>query len=91
MRVDWSAAVRRDLLRLEAFLRPVNPRAGVRIVRTLVDTAARLPDFPNIAPRADAYEGRDVRSLVVGDYNMHYEVTLDAINIVRIWHTREDR
>lgn len=91
MRVDWSAAARRDLFRLEAFLRPVNPRAGARVVRTLVDAAAKLPEFPSIAPRIEVHEGRDVRSLMVGDYNMHYEVTRDVINIVRVWHAREDR
>ena len=91
MRVDWSVSARRDLFRLEAFLRPVNPRAGARVVRMLVDAAARLPEFPHIAPRIEAYQGRDVRSLIIGDYSLHYEVTHDAINIVRVWHAREDR
>ena len=91
MRVEWSAAARRDLLRLEAFLRPVSPRAGARVVRMLVDAAARLPEFPHIAPSVDAYEGRDVRSLIVGDYNIHYDVRADVISIVRVWHMREDR
>ena len=91
MRVDWSAAARRDLFRLEAFLRPVNPRAGARVARMLVDAAGRLPEFPQLAPAVEGYDGRDIRSLVIGDYNMHYEVTADAIHIVRIWHTREDR
>ena len=91
MRVDWSVAARRDLIRLEAFLRPVNPRAGARVVRMLVDAAARLPEFPHFAPAVEAYEGRDVRSLVVGDYNMHYEVQTDTISIIRVWHAREDR
>ncbi len=90
-RIDWSAAARRDLFRLEAFLRPVNPKAGARVVRMLVDAVARLPEFPHIAPQVETYEGRDIRSLVIGDYNLHYEVKADVISIVRIWHAREDR
>ena len=91
MRVDWSSAARRDLFRLEAFLKPVNPRAAARVARTLIDAAGRLSEFPHIAPSIEGYEGREVRSLTVGDYSMHYEVKADGISIVRVWHAREDR
>ena len=91
MRLKWSSAAQRDLVRLAEFLKPVNPRAASRVVGMLIATAKQLPDFPQLAPRVDAHEWREIRSLIVGDYNMHYEVTRETIFIVRVWHTREDR
>lgn len=60
-------------------------------MRMLVDSVSRLVDYPRVAPPIEVYEGRDVRSLIIGDYNMHYEIKADVIYIVRVWHTREDR
>jgi ParE toxin of type II toxin-antitoxin system, parDE len=37
------------------------------------------------------YSSRDVRRFIVGQYEIRYEVTDNAIIIVRLWHTREDR
>jgi hypothetical protein len=34
---------------------------------------------------------REVRRLIVGDYELRYEILEDAIVLVRLWHTREDR
>ena len=57
-----------------------------------MDAAAhRLLSFPQIAPRLETYEDSEVRALMVGDYELRYEVTHDMLTIMRIWHTREDR
>ncbi len=34
---------------------------------------------------------REIRRLLIGDYEMHYEVRPDEIWIARIFHTLEDR
>ena len=34
---------------------------------------------------------RDVRRVIVGDYELRYEVTENLIYILRLWHAREDR
>lgn len=91
MRIQWSSAARRDLVRLHDFLQPVNPRAAAKVMKLLVAAADRLAEHPEAAPLSGDYGGRNVRSIIIGDYNMHYEVTLTTIFIVRIWHTREDR
>jgi len=91
MRVQWSIAAQHDLVRLAAFLKPVNPRAASQVAGSLIKAAGQLPDYPFIAPRVEAYIDRDIRSLIVDDYNMHYEIKVDVIFIVRIWHVREDR
>ncbi|HWU48378.1 MAG TPA: type II toxin-antitoxin system RelE/ParE family toxin [Asticcacaulis sp.] len=91
MQIKWSSAARRDLVRLHDFLKPVNPRVAAQTVSALLTSVERLLDYPEVAPLSDTYEGRNVRSVIIGDYNLHYEVTPDVIFVVRIWHTREDR
>lgn len=91
MQIKWSSAARRDLVRLHDFLKPVNPRAATQTVSALLTAVERLLDYPEVAPLSDIYEGRNMRSLIVGDYNLHYEVMENTIFIVRIWHIREDR
>jgi len=41
--------------------------------------------------RLDDFAPREVRRLFVGDYELRYEIQGDAIIIVRLWHTKEDR
>lgn len=89
--LQWSDASRRDLLRLYDFLREVNPRAAGKIVRDLNTAAKRLTEFPELGHRLETYEIESVRSFLAGDYEIRYQVYPNAIYIVRIWHTREDR
>ncbi len=37
------------------------------------------------------YEQSEVRRVVVGHYEIRYEIAAETIVIIRLWHTREDR
>ncbi|MBR7513475.1 type II toxin-antitoxin system RelE/ParE family toxin, partial [Mycobacterium tuberculosis] len=37
------------------------------------------------------FEPREVRRILVGQYEMRYEIQGDTIYVLRLWHTREDR
>lgn len=91
MRVVWSAAAHRDLRRVYEFVKSDSPRAAARIVDMLDAAADRLPDYPEIGMRLEVYDPLHVRSLIVSDYEMRYEVSADVISIVRLWHAREYR
>jgi hypothetical protein len=39
----------------------------------------------------ERYLPRDVRLLIVDDYELRYEIKDDQLAVLRIWHTREDR
>ncbi len=41
MVLKWTTSANRDLVRLHAFLNPLNPRAAVQIVQQLVAAAER--------------------------------------------------
>lgn len=91
MRIRWLSTSQRDLARLYEFLKDVNPNAAARRVQAIIAAIEQLPDYPHLGSKAEAYLPRDVRSLIVSDYEVHYEILADAIVILRLWHTREDR
>ena len=91
MVLRWTASAQRDLARLHAFLHPVNPRAAARVVQQLVAAAERLLTHPRLGERLAEFAPRDVRRLIVGDYELRYELADTTINVLRLWHGREDR
>jgi plasmid stabilization system protein ParE len=80
-----------DLARLHQFLEPVNPQAAARVVQSLTAAPARLLDHPRIGERLEEFESREVRRIIVGRYEMRYEIDETTIYVLRVWHTREDR
>lgn len=50
-----------------------------------------LLQMPRKGYPVETYLPRDVRSLIVGDYELRYEIKGDLLAVLRIWHTREDR
>lgn len=91
MRVQWTSKASADLVRLHAFLEPVAPDAAARVVRQLARAPNRLLDFPRIGEKLEAFEPREVRRIIVGHYEMRYEIASGTIFILRLWHSREDR
>ena len=51
----------------------------------------RITVFPQAGRSCAAYSPRDVRDLVVGDYQLRYEVDGKTVRVVRVWHCKEDR
>ena len=91
MELKWTGKGLADLTRLYEFLAPVNKPAAVRVVRTLTDAPKLLIANPRIGEKLFEFEPREVRRLLVGHYEMRYEIRNSAIYILRLWHTREDR
>lgn len=91
MHVSWADDALEDLARLYHFLAGVNPDAAARTVQMLVDTPFHLISLPRSGFFLSRYEPREVRRLIVGSYEMHYELTPDALLVLRVWHFRENR
>ena len=91
MEVKWTTSAHRDLIRLHDFLAPVNKSAAKKAVKQLVDEAKLLQSHPLLGVELEAYAPRNVRRLVIGDYEVRYEVTETVLYVLRLWHTREDR
>jgi plasmid stabilization system protein ParE len=91
MLLRWTTSAERDLVRLHAFLAPFNRRAAAQVMQQLVRGAEQLLTYPQIGVRLEEFAPRDVRRVIVGDYELRYELTDTTIYILRLWHAREDR
>lgn len=91
MALRWTSSARADLVRLHEFLYTVNPRAAVLTVRQIVAGARRIPARPRLGQRLREFAGREVRRLLIGEYELRYELAGRDIFVLRIFHTREDR
>lgn len=91
MALTWTGSARSDLVRLYEFLHSVNVPAAVRVVRQVVAGTRRIPRYSRLGTRLAEFEPREVRRVLVGDYEIRYEVADADIFVLRIFHTREDR
>lgn len=87
----WTTSANRDLVRLHGFLEAVDRRAAARVVRRILDGVKHIARHPRLGSRLAVFDPREVRKLIVGDYELRYEVREDALVILRIWHVHEDR
>jgi plasmid stabilization system protein ParE len=72
-------------------LAPVNKQAAARAVQALTAAPERLLELPRIGEKLDEFEAREVRRILVGHYEVRYEIQPSTIYVLRLWHTREDR
>ena len=66
-------------------------RMGARAVQALTKAPTILLTNPRIGERLEEFDPRDVRRILVGHYEMRYEIADSTIYLLRLWHTREDR
>jgi plasmid stabilization system protein ParE len=91
MILKWTSKALSDLARLYGFLAPVNKRAAARTVQALTAAPTRLLEHPRIGEKPEEFEPREVRRILVGHYEMRYEIQESTIYVLRLWHMREDR
>jgi len=91
MKIQWTSKASLDLVRLYEHLSPVAPEVAARIVQQLAHAPDRLPDYPRIGEKLESYVPREVRRIMVGSYEVRYEIAGGTIFILRLWHCRENR
>jgi len=91
MNLKWTSKALSDLVRLYEFLAPVNKVAAAHVVQSLSAAPLRFLEQPRIGEKLEEFEPREVRRIVVGYYEIRYEITESMIYVLRLWHTREDR
>ena len=91
MIVEWAKEALFDVERLYLFLAAFDIDAATRVAVRLESAPDRLLSHPRIGARLDGFNPREVRRIIVGKYEMRYEILGDVIYIIRVWHSREDR
>lgn len=91
MELKWTAKALSDLARLYEFLALVSQPAAARTVQQLTAALITLLPNPRIGERLEEFEPRDARRILIGHYEMRYEIVGSTVYLLRLWHTREDR
>ena len=91
MHVKWTSKSHSDLLRVYEFLASVNKPAALYVVRKLTAAPIRLMENPRMGEQLEEFMPREVRRLIIGDYELRYEIQVATLYVLRIWHTRENR
>ena len=69
----------------------MNRAAAARTIQSLTAAPASLLANPRIGERLEEFEVREARRMLVGHYEMRYEIQGSILYVLRLWHTREDR
>ena len=91
MELKWTSKALSDLARLYQFLAPENKQAAAKTVLSLTKASTLLLNNPRIGEQLFEFLPREVRRILVGHFEMRYELQQQTIYILRLWHTREDR
>jgi len=91
MELKWTGRALADLVRLHDFLVPLDGDAAARTVQALSAAPIRLRSIPRLGERLDEFDPREVRRILVGHYELRYEIRESTIFVLRLWHSRESR
>lgn len=89
--IKWTISAERDIVKIYDFLVHSNPKAAVQTVKLLIEGIEKIDAFPQLGIRLDDFKPREVRRIIIGDYEIRYELTKNTIFVLRLWHAREDR
>ena len=91
IKISWTNKALSDLVRLHEFLAQVNKPAASRLVQSLAAAPDRLREQPQVGERLEEFHPREVRRILIGHYELRYEVLESTVVVLRLWHTRENR
>jgi plasmid stabilization system protein ParE len=95
LRLVWFPEALADLDRLRNFLHVNSPTAATRAAQRIKAAARKLVSFPYLGHPVEDIDSPPLRDFFVAfgkaGYVMRYAVTDNAVVIVKIWHSRENR
>ena len=89
MIVTFMPAARRDLVQIRSFISQDSPQAASRLAVELVAACDRLEMFPERGRPGSVAGTRELTT--VWPYVIVYRVRKDTIEILRIWHGKQNR
>jgi len=91
MKIVFTPESIENLTRLREFIEMKNPDAAKRVANSLVDGIRKLKEFPYIGVEVSSAPDPEImRDLILGNYIIRYLILDKTINILRMWHHKED-
>ncbi|MEI8093286.1 MAG: type II toxin-antitoxin system RelE/ParE family toxin [Spirochaetales bacterium] len=91
MKIVWTSKALSGLVRVHEFLARVNKPSAARRVLAFTKAPEVLLSNPQLGERLEEFAPREVRRVLVVEYELRYELQETTIFISRIWHTKENR
>ncbi len=92
MKIVFTPESIQDLARLRKFIEIKNPDAAKRIATSLLEGIKKLKRFPYVGVEvSNAPNPEIMRDLILENYIVRYLILDKTINILRLWHHKEDR
>ena len=91
MEIYWALKAQDDLERIYRFALQYSRQHANDVLDRMITGSAGFKVHPAIGIQQIRYEPREVRKVILDDYEIHYELRDNAIYIVDLWHTKEER
>jgi len=92
MKISYTPESIDDLKKLRKFIETKNPSAAQRIATSLLKGISQLKTFPYLGVEVQQAPNPEmVRDLIIGNYIARYLIRSNKIDILRIWHHKENR
>jgi len=92
MKIAYTPESIDDLKRLREFIEVKNPLAAQRIATSILKGINQLKTFPYLGIEVQQAPNPEmVRDLIIGNYITRYLIRSKKINILRVWHHKQDR
>ncbi len=92
MRISYTLEAIDDLKRLREFIEVKNPLAAQRVATSILKGISQLKVFPYLGVEVQQAPNPEmVRDLLIGNYIARYLIRSKKIDILRVWHHKEER
>jgi toxin ParE1/3/4 len=92
MRISYTPEAIDDLRKLREFIEVKNPLAAQRVATSILKGISQLKTFPYLGVEVQQAPNPEmVRDLIIGNYIARYLIRSKKIDILRVWHHKEDR
>ncbi len=92
MIISYTPEAIGDLKRLREFSEVKNPLPAQRVATSILNGISQLKTFPYLGVEVQQAPNPEmVRDLIIGNYIARYLLRSKNIDILRIWHHKEDR
>lgn len=91
MKIQWHSKAKSDLAGIVEFLGKESRNTAQRKAKKIVAAVRHLQTMPRIGEQLAQFAPNEIRRILIGQYEVRYQIRESMVIILRIRHTREHR